>query len=119
MIAEALWKPKRRRARHRKARPRRSAFGELIQWDSSEHAWFEDRMPGRCTLIQMHDDATNRLLMARFVPRDDGASNRQIAIDYMECWGRPVAFYTDKAGHFGQWTRPVPKSAPLEEREGK
>lgn len=76
-------------------------------------------MPGRCTLIQMHDDATNRLLMARFVPRDDGPSNRQIAIDYMERWGRPVAFYTDKAGHFGQWTRPVSKSASLEERESK
>jgi hypothetical protein len=29
-----------------------------------------------------------------------------------------VAFYTDKAGHFGQWTRPVSK-VPLEEREAK
>ena len=39
MIEEGAWKPKRRRARHRKARARRAAFGELIQWDSSEHAW--------------------------------------------------------------------------------
>lgn len=118
MIADGLWKPRRRGARHRKARPRRAAFGELIQWDSSEHAWFEDRVPGRFVLIQMHDDATNRLLMARFVPRDDGASNRQIAIDYLRRWGRPVAFYTDKAGHFGQWTRPVSR-IPREEREIK
>lgn len=118
MIAEGLWKPRRWRARHRKARPRRAAFGELIQWDSSEHAWFEDRLPGRFVLIQMHDDATNRLLMARFVPRDDGASNRQIAIDYLRRWGRPVAFYTDKAGHFGQWTRPHSRIA-REEREIK
>lgn len=117
LIAEGLWKPKRRRARHRKARARRAAFGELTQWDSSEHDWFEDRGP-HCTLIQMHDDATNRLLMARFVPRDDGASNRQIAIDYLKRWGRPVAFYTDKAGHFGQWTRPV-SAIPLEERDIK
>lgn len=116
MIEEGLWKPKRERPRHRKARPRRSAFGELVQWDSSEHAWFEERVPGRFTLIQMHDDATNRLLMARFVPRDDGTVNRQIAIDYLRRWGRPVAFYTDKAGHFGQWTRPVSR-IPLEERE--
>jgi hypothetical protein len=115
MIAAGRWKPGKRRARHRKARARRAAFGELIQWDSSEHAWFEDRGP-RCTLIQMHDDATNRLLMARFVPRDDGPSNRQIAIDYLRRWGRPVAFYTDKAGHFGQWTRPVSR-IPLEERD--
>ncbi|MCG6956821.1 MAG: ISNCY family transposase [Gemmatimonadetes bacterium] len=115
LIADGLWKPKRKRARHRKARPRRAAFGELIQWDSSEHAWFEDRGP-YCTLIQMHDDATNRLLMARFIPRDDGVSNRQIAIDYLRRWGRPVAFYTDKASHFGQWTRPV-SAIPLQERE--
>jgi len=117
MIAAGLWKPKTTRARHRRARPRRAAFGELTQWDSSDHAWFEDRSP-RCTLIQMHDDATNRLLMARFVPRDDGAVNRAIAIDYMKRWGRPVAFYTDRAGHFGQWTRPV-SPIPLEEREIK
>ena len=118
MIEDGVWKAKPERPRHRKARPRRAAFGELIQWDSSEHAWFEGRVPGRFTLIQMHDDATNRLLMARFVPRDDGASNRQIAIDYLRRWGRPVAFYTDKAGHFGQWTRPVSR-IPLEERDSK
>jgi hypothetical protein len=118
MIEDGTWKAKPERPRHRKARPRRAAFGELIQWDSSEHAWFEDRVPGRFTLIQMHDDATNRLLMARFVLRDDGAANRQIAIDYLRRWGRPVAFYTDKAGHFGQWTRPVSR-IPLEERDIK
>jgi hypothetical protein len=118
MIEAGLWKPRRRGARHRKARPRRAAFGELIQWDSSEHAWFEDRAPGRFFLIQMHDDATNRLLLARFVKRDDGEANRQAAIDYLRRWGRPVAFYTDKAGHFGQMTRPV-SGIPLEERDAK
>jgi hypothetical protein len=118
LIADGQWKVERRGRRHRKARPRRAAFGELTQWDSSEHAWFEDRYPGRLTLIQMHDDATNRLLMARFVPRDDGAANRQIAIDYLRRWGRPLAFYTDKAGHFGQETRPH-SAVPLEERDAK
>jgi hypothetical protein len=118
MIEAGLWQARHRKARHRKARPRRAAFGELIQWDSSEHAWFEDRVPGRFVLIKLHDDATNRLLMARFVPVDDGVANRQIVIDYLGRWGRPVAFYTDKAGHFGQWTRPVSK-IPLQERESK
>lgn len=117
MIAAGLWKTRRYRPRHRKARPRRAAYGELIQWDSSEHAWFEERGP-MFTLIKMNDDATNRLQMARFVPRDDGPSNRQLAIDYLERHGRPVAFYTDKAGHFGQWTRPV-SDVPLEERDPK
>lgn len=118
MMEAGLWKRKRRKARHRKARPRRAAFGELIQWDSSEHEWFEKRVPGRFVLIKMHDDATNRLLMARFVPRDSGVANREVVIDYLRRYGRPVAFYTDKAGHFGQWTRSVSKT-PLEEREAK
>jgi len=118
MIEAGLWKARHRKARHRKARPRRAAFGELIQWDSSEHAWFEGRVCGRFVLIKLHDDATNRLLMARFVPVDDGVANRQIVIDYLRRWGRPIAFYTDKAGHFGQWTRPVSK-VPLQEREAK
>ena len=118
MIQGGLWESKRRKARHRKARPRRVAFGELIQWDSSEHEWFEKRVSGKFVLIKMHDDATNRLLMARFVPRDNGAANRGVVIDYLRRYGRPVAFYTDKAGHFGQWTRSVSK-APLQEREAK
>jgi len=118
MIADEHWKPRRRGARHRKARPRRAAFGELIQWDSSEHEWFEKRVAGRQVLIQMHDDATNRLMMARFVPRDSGAANRRIAIDYLKRWGRPLAFSTDKAGHFGHTTRPGPGSdLPLAERD--
>ena len=60
----------------------------------------------------------HQLMMARFVPRDTGAANRQIAIDYLRRHGRPIAFYTDKAGHFGQWTRPV-SAIPLEERDTK
>lgn len=120
MIGEGIWKPRRRGARHRKARPRRAAVGELIQWDSSEHEWFEKRVAGRQVLIQMHDDATNQLMMARFVARDNGPANRQIAIDYLKRWGRPVAFYTDKAGHFGRRTRPGPRSdVPLQERDAK
>ena len=52
------------------------------------------------------------LMMAR---RDTGAANRQIAIDYLRRHGRPIAFYTDKAG---EWTRPV-SAIPLEERDTK
>lgn len=40
MIQEGLWEVKSQKAKHRKAGPRRAAFGELIQWDSSEREWF-------------------------------------------------------------------------------
>ena len=47
---------------------RRAALGELGQWDSSVHRWLEDRA-GECVLISIHDDATSRLMMTRFVER--------------------------------------------------
>ena len=39
-------------------RPRRSGFGELVQWDTSEHDWLEGRGPVRY-LVRMIDDATS------------------------------------------------------------
>ena len=103
MMEAGLWKRQRRRAKHRSRRPRRAALGELEQWDSSVHAWLEDRAAGDQVLISIHDDATSRLMMARFVERDDGAENRRAIIGYLQRHGRPLAVYTDHAGHFGQW----------------
>ena len=44
MIAEGLWKPKKRKAaRIHQRRPRRPCPGELVQIDGSPHDWFEGR----------------------------------------------------------------------------
>jgi len=117
LIKAGRWQVRRQGRRHRQARPRRAALGELIQMDGSDHAWFEDRYPGRVCLLKMIDDATNRLLMARFVPRENGASCRQLIVDYLQRYGRPVALYVDKAGQYGQETRAHTPSVPLEERD--
>src|SRR6266851_5128148 len=45
-------------------RPRRSRFGELVQWDTSDHDWLEGRGEGML-LINMVDDATSQWF-ARF-----------------------------------------------------
>lgn len=118
-IQGGIWKPRRRGRRHRKARPRRQAVGELIQMDGSDHAWLEDRYPGRFCLLKMIDDATNRILMARFVPRENGPSCRQLLVDYLRVWGRPVALYADKAGQYGRKSRAYTPHVPLEEREAE
>lgn len=118
LIEAGRWKTRPRGARHRQARPRRAAFGELIQLDVSDHAWFEDRAPGRQGLIKAIDDATGQLPLARFVPRETGAALRQFLIDYLQRYGRPQAFYTDQAGHFGN-ARRHPSRIPLEEREAQ
>jgi hypothetical protein len=47
----------------------------------------------------MIDDATSRL-WARFVRRDSTEENRKLLWSYLEKFGRPVAFYTDKASLF-------------------
>src|ERR1035438_3002302 len=47
----------------------------------------------------MIDDATSRLF-ARFVRSDSTEENMRLAWSYVNQFGRPVAFYTDKASHF-------------------
>ena len=118
MIEEGLWTVKRRGVRHRKSRPRRAAVGELVQWDSSDHAWLEARYPRRLTLVTMIDDASSRLQYARFVEQDNGHVNREAVIRYLERYGRPVAFYADQAGHFMQETRSA-DTGPQEQREAQ
>lgn len=79
-------------------RPRRSRCGELVQWDTSEHDWLEGRGE-KLYLIAMIDDATSRL-WARFVRHDSTVENMKLLWSYLEKFGRPVAFYTDKASLF-------------------
>jgi hypothetical protein len=105
MIAEGLWTPRRHKPRHRKCRPRRTAYGELVLLDTSIHPWLEERYQGPLALIAAIDDATNRV-QARFVERDTGRDNRRFLLDYLSHCGRPQAFYVDQASHFGNARRP-------------
>jgi transposase len=99
MIRAKLWRGKKARVQDVHAwRPRRSRFGELVQWDTSDHDWLEGRGE-RLYLIAMIDDATSRLF-ARFVRSDSTEENMRLLWDYLEKFGRPVAFYTDKASIF-------------------
>ena len=94
-----LWHPKTRRAEKVHTwRARRRRCGELVQWDTSEHAWLEGRGP-KLYLISMIDDATSRLL-ARFVEHDSTEENLRLLQSYLEKNGRPLSFYTDKASLF-------------------
>lgn len=99
MIAEGLWEPRPRKHRHRKRRERRSAFGEMVLMDTSIHPWLEDRSEEEIVLIALIDDATSRLY-CRFSPRDTGAANRQLLVEYLDRFGRMGAVYADRAGHF-------------------
>jgi hypothetical protein len=99
MIRSKLWRAKKEKVKQVHCwRPRRSRFGELVQWDSSEHNWLEGRGE-KLYLIAMIDDATSRLF-ARFVRHDSTEENMRLVWSYLEKFGRPLTFYTDKASLF-------------------
>jgi len=115
LMAARIWKARPRRVKEvHPWRPRRECRGELVQWDTSEHAWLEGRGE-EPYLIIMIDDATNRL-QARFVPRDSTEENLRMLKIYLQRWGRPLAFYTDQAGLF-KVNRPANQDEQLAGRE--
>jgi hypothetical protein len=100
MKESGLWKGKRWRTEEAHLwRPRRSRFGELVQWYTSEHDWLEGRGSEQLYLISMIDDDTSRLY-ARFVKSDSTEEIMRTLWGYVELYGRPLAFYTDKASLF-------------------
>jgi transposase len=99
LIAAGLRRGKRRRVEEVHVwRPRRSCRGELVQWDTSEHDWLEGRGP-RLYLVAMIDDASSQAY-GRFVEADSTEENLRVLWGYLERWGRPVEFYTDKSSLF-------------------
>jgi hypothetical protein len=99
MMGAKLWRAKEEKVGQVHLwRPRRSRFGELVQWDTSEHDWLEGGGE-KLYLIAMIDDATSRL-WARFVRHDSTEENMKLLWSYVEKFGRPVAYYTDKASLF-------------------
>jgi transposase len=99
MIAAGIWITKRQKKRVHQLRLRRPCVGELIQIDGSDHAWFEDRGP-KCTLIVFIDDATSRLMALRFVVDETTFAYFDVLSGYVQTYGRPVAFYSDRHSIF-------------------
>ena len=100
MIVEGVWKPKRaKKPLVHQMRERRACFGELVQIDGSDHAWFEDRGP-KCTLLVYIDDANGQLGELWFVPDETYFAYCEASRHYLERYGKPVAFYSDKHGIF-------------------
>jgi transposase len=99
MIEAGLWKNKSHGLQKAHSwRPRRSGFGELVQWDTSEHDWLEGRGPVRY-LVRMIDDATS-WSWGRFVERDATPHNMGVLWEYLEKNGRMVDVYTDRDSMF-------------------
>jgi transposase len=99
LIGAGLRRVKRRRVEEvHEWRARRSCRGELVQWDTSFHHWLEGRGP-RMYLVAMIDDASSRAY-SRLVGADSTEENLRVLWGYLERWGRPVSFYTEKSSLF-------------------
>lgn len=100
MMDAGFWIPRKLRPpKVHQPRNRRACLGELVQIDGSDHAWFEDRAPA-CTLLVFVDDATGKLMQLLFVPTESTPAYFTATRAYVERHGKPLTFYSDKAGIF-------------------
>lgn len=99
MVSSGVWenKPHRRKEIHRSWRPRRPAYGELLQFDGSYHHWLEDRgETGELCLLAAIDDATGRLVKIQFAQHEGVLPVLAFWKDYLLLVGKPRAIYMDK-----------------------
>jgi len=93
MLEAGLWSRERKHRPHRKRRERRAHFGELVQFDGSQHAWFEER-GSKCFLMNMVDDATSRT-EAIFSEEETIWAAVTVLRKWVSKYGIPKALYTD------------------------
>jgi len=98
LMAAGLWAGSRAKRPHRRHRDRRTAIGSLIQFDGSPHDWFEGRGP-ICTLLVAIDDASSQSYL-RFVTSENTGEVLATLRLYLERYGIPRAFYTDRGSVF-------------------
>jgi len=90
--------PKKHKIVHRRRR-RMPAEGLLIQMDSSQHRWIPS-IHQDWQLISAVDDASSRILFAKFFPADSTFNNMFVIRKVVEREGVFSALYVDKASHF-------------------
>ena len=111
MIEAGLWRSHPRKLKQVHAwRPRRSCYGELMQWDTSDHDWLEGRGEPIRHLARFIDDATSRS-WSRFVWHDGTRENMGVLWEYLERYGRMVDVYTDRDSMFTVASRPAESQA--------
>jgi hypothetical protein len=100
MVIGGKWQPKKeKKGTIHPRRKRRSRRGVLIQLDGSYEDWFEDRGP-RCCLLVMIDDAISEIMFMRFVKHETTRDYLEMLKDYISCYKRPQALYSDRHSIF-------------------
>jgi len=92
LMVEGLWKKKRKRGPHRRWRPPKEHFGELVQMDGSFHDWLETGQEP--CLLDMVDDATAKM-GGEFFEQETTEGAMRVLWRWIELYGIPRALYTD------------------------
>ena len=93
LLAEGLWRRRRKRKPYRQRRERRRHFGELVQMDGSFHDWLEGRGPDGC-MMNMTDDATSEVELRLGEEETIWAAANTLR-GWIEKHGVPQALYVD------------------------
>lgn len=101
-----MLKKGRMRGRHRRRRERKACFGQMLHLDGSPHRWVARAGEQRQTLIQVVDDATNRLLYAQLSDGETVPAVMSALRDVFGTYGIPQSLYTDRAG----WAFETPRA---------
>ncbi|MCL1125996.1 ISNCY family transposase [Shewanella surugensis] len=100
LITEGLWRVRKRKQKKiYQPRYRRECYGDLVQIDGSHHDWFEGRS-AKCCLLVFIDDATSSLMSLRFCESESSYDYMNITREYIDNYGKPTAFYSDKHSVF-------------------
>jgi transposase len=91
--------PKRRRraAGHRKRRERKAQEGAMVLWDGSPHHWLGSDQPACCLMVAI-DDATGKLLVARFFPFEGSSGYLWLLREVVKRYGIALVMYHDRHG---------------------
>lgn len=84
--------------KHHSRRPRRSAFGEMLQMDTSIHDWLD--CGNNMALISNMDDATNVLTGAYLTASDTTLGNMTVLKQTLTTHGLFASLYVDRAPVF-------------------
>lgn len=91
---------KRRLRRYRSRRERKPRLGMMVLTDASREDWLEGRGP-LLTLIGYQDDATSKVLAARFqLEPENTVGYLQQLRAMVQRWGIPLSLYRDQHGTF-------------------
>jgi len=92
--AEGLRQRTRKGVKHRARRPRKEAFGEMLQMDTSIHDWLG--WGKNIALVTTMDDATNHLCGAHLALTDTTLANLTVLQQAFTTYGLPQSLYVDR-----------------------